>query len=222
MTIERCIEFCRILNPQFASRLRGSSPQDIDAFEDASGRPLAPMHRWFLEVMGEDAGPLDLGDYAVSPRVLVDAMVDLPEGAELFAIPTADDEGNILLQADGAIVRQLSEGVEHVAGSLEELICLPMLNARYTVHQPLRTAFLQNVLRDGTLADCRRIGELFGFETYWFSNAMTWAARRGTIVLIAKHPPGRYFSAGLAGGEEFELGVIARTLEHELELQPYE
>ncbi|HEV7238610.1 MAG TPA: hypothetical protein VGQ36_05165 [Thermoanaerobaculia bacterium] len=230
MTIERCIEFCQLLEPAFATLLRGSPPEDIDALEDAAGRPLSLMHRRFLEVMGEDSGSLDLGDYSVSPRHLLakrgDAMANLAEGTELFAIPTLNDEGDILLRAgtggDLAVVRRVSDYEEHVAGSLEELLCLPMLNARYVALQPLQAAFTQRELRDGALADCRRIAELFGFETYWFSNAITWAARRRSLVLVAKQPPGLYFSAGIAGREEFEHGVIARTLERELDLQPYQ
>jgi hypothetical protein len=225
--IERCLEFCQRMVPDFASRLQGSRAEDIEALEGAMGRPMAPIHRTFLETMGENTGALDLGRYTTSPASLLasrgDTLQSLPDGTELFAIPTADDEGDVFLVPGegGYTVVQRGEDEHQLAGSLEELICLPMLNAHYTVRQPLREAYIERTLRPGTLAACRRVGELFGFQQYWFSNAMTWAARRKTLVLIAKQAPGKWFTAGLAGHEEFEFGVILRTLERELDLEPY-
>jgi hypothetical protein len=225
--IEKSIEFCKTLEPAFASLLRGSPAADIEALERAAGRPLIAAHRTFLEAMGEDTGALRFGNYTTSPAVLLEARggtVALPGGAELFAVPTGDADGDIMLvpREDGstAVVRR-GEIEELVAGSLEELICLPMLNAYYVNRQPLRKALVGRELREGMLADCRRIGELFGFEPYWFSSEMTWAARRERLVVVAKQAPGKWFSLGIAGTDEFELGVILRTFERELDLEPY-
>lgn len=223
--IDRCIDFCRLLDPAFPAGLRGSTAADIDAFERASRRPLREIHRAFLEKMGESTGSLNLGAYSTSPaRLLAERAATLPglgPDAELFAVPTGDNEDEILLLPSGVVRRDEDGEDEVVAGSLEELICLPMLNARYTARQPLQQAFVARELGSDGLATCRRIGALFGFETYWFSTAIAYVARRKTLVLVARQAPERYLSVSIAGREEFELGVIARVLERELELEPY-
>lgn len=224
--IARSIEFCQRLEPAFASRLRGSSPADIEALDRAAGRPLFDVHRAFLEAMGEDTGSLRLGNYTTSPSALLrarDGIIIHSDGAELFAIPTGDADGDIVLAVRGDSIAAVRRGEieELVAGSLQELICLPVLNKYYAARQPLKHVLKARERRDGMLAECRRIAELFGFEPYWFSSEMTWAARRGTLLLVAKQAPGKWLSAGLAGSEEFEIGVIVRTLERELGLEAY-
>ncbi len=222
--LARCVEFCRRLDPDFPASLRGASEADIAALERASGRALDELHRAFLATMGESTGSFSLGPFTTSPSRLVAARAHrLPLAGDvvLFAIPTGDDDSDVLLLPDGTLRRDDAGANDVVAGSIEELICVPMLNRFYTARQPLRFSFIARAAVDDALAACRRIGALFGFETYWFSNAMTWAGRRKSIVLIAKQAPERYLSIGLAGSEEFEWGVIARTLERELDLEPY-
>lgn len=224
--IDRCIAFCTSLDPDFPRRLRGSTPEQIAALEQAMGRPLGEAHRAFLERMGEETGTLDLGPYTTSPRALVERRKDElsapPEGMELFAAALADDEDVFLREGeDPEVVRHEDDETDAVAGSLSELICLPIFNARRAVVLPLQGMYTEKEMRSDTLSRCRRIGELFGFEPLWFSNAHTYAATRGSLVVVAKQAPESYFSVGVAGDDEFAWGVVTRTLFRELDLEPY-
>ncbi len=234
--IDHIIAFCASLDPDFPRRIRGSTPDQIAALAGAMGREPSALHRAFLERMGEDQGPLSLGLYGVSPSRLIayepEMIAGMPEGISLFAVPLGDDEEQIYLLGgdDPEVVRcdgvPLDEAgtvdpsrAEPVAGSLSELLCLPFLNARVAVKKPHQASYTEKVQRADTLARCRSIAALFGFEPYWFSNASTFAAHRGSMVLVAKQARGFYFSMGLAGDDELEWGVVFRTLTRELDLE---
>ncbi|WP_441285806.1 hypothetical protein ACSRUE_25140 [Sorangium sp. KYC3313] len=236
--VDRCIEFCTSLDPDFSRALRGSTPDQIAELTRVMGRPPSAVHLAFLERMGEDTGALKLGLYATSPREMIerrpDLLEDIPEGVEPFAVPVGDDEEDIFLLGgdDPEVVRHDGaplddEGrldlsrAEPVAGSLSELICLPVLNARLATRLPLQAMYTERELRPDTLARCRWLAGLFGFEPYWFSNAHTFAAKRGSLILVAKQAPEFYLSVGLAGSDEADWGVVSRTLQRELELDPY-
>jgi hypothetical protein len=238
--IENCIEFWTSFVPDFTQRIRGSAAAEIAGVERLMKRPLSGIYREFLERMGEDTGPLDLGLYSASPQYLVEqrpfVLRSLPEGIELFASPTGDDEEDIFLvhgEATGAeVVRHedvpLAEDgsfdkskTESVAGSLAELLCLPALNLYHSLRQPFQASYSDKQLREDTLERCRRLAGLFGFEPYWFSNAQTFAARRGNLVIVAKQAPAFVFSLGIAGADEFEFGVVSRALFRELDLEEY-
>lgn len=235
--IDRIITFCASLDPAFPGSLQGSTPEQIDALSRAMGREPTALHRELLERMGESMGPLNLGQYGVRPRELLEnpeVLAGMPEGITLLAVPLADDEEDIFLLDgdDPAVVAH--DGVPHddagrvdpalaepVAGSLSELLCLPFLNARIAARKPLQAAYTEKEMRPDTLARCRQIAALFGFEPYWFSNAQTYVAHRGGLILVGKQARGFYFSFGLAGEEEPEWGVVFRTLTRELDLEPY-
>jgi len=236
--IDRIVAFCASLDPDFPQRIRGSTPEQIAELARAMGREPGAVHRAFLERMGEGQGPLSLGLYGVSPARLIayepEMLEGFPEGITLFAVPLADsDEQIYLLDGDDPeVVRH--DGVpyddqgrvdparaEPVAGSLSELLCLPFLNAKVAVHKPHQASYAEKVRRPDTLARCCKIAALFGFEPYWFSSAQTFAAQRGSLVLVAKQARGFHFSLGLAGDDEMEFGVVFRTFTRELDLELY-
>jgi hypothetical protein len=238
--IESCIDFWTSFVPEFPQRIRGAATEQITELESLMERPLSAIYREFLERMGEDRGPLNLGLYSTSPEYLIEqrlyVLENLPEGIELFASPTGDDEEDIFLvhggQPDPEVVRHddvplADDGsfdrskTESVAGSLAELLCLPALNQYHSLRQPFRATWSEKELREDTLERCRRLAAIFGFEPYWFSSPQTFAARRGDLVIVAKQAPGFLFSVGIAGADEFDTGVVSRTLLRELDLKEY-
>jgi hypothetical protein len=230
--IARSIEFCASLDPAFTAAMQGSSAEDIAALEAAMAHPLSGIHREYLQTMGERAGTLAFGAYSTSPALLAAqrprTLGRLPPDADLFAIPIGDADGDVFLVGEEpAVVRRFDgedparPAEEVMAASIAELLCLPMLNRVYTANQPLQASLIERERREDSLARCRRIAELFGFEPYWFSTSQALAARRGPLVLVAKQAAGTFLTVGLAGREELEWGVITRTFARELELKPF-
>ena len=237
--IEHCIEFWTSFVPDFAEQTRGAAPAQIAGLERRRNRPLNALYREFLERMGEDTGPLDLGFYSTSPHYVMEQrprVESLPENTELLAVPTGDNEEDIfLLFGDGpepvavrhpdlaySRERVLDPAkTEAVAGSLSELLCLPAVSRYLALPQPFQVTYADKELRAGTLDRCRRLAAFLGFEPYWFSSAQTLAARRGSGVIVAKQAPGFVFSIGIAGGDEFEFGVASRAFFRELDLEHY-
>jgi hypothetical protein len=232
--IDRIIDFLTELDPTFPAAIRGSTPEQIAALARAMGREPSPLHCAFLERMGESLGPVSLGPYAVSPDALLEhdprMIAGLPEAITLFAVPLGDNDPVFLLDGDDPeVVRHPSvpyaddsrlapELTDPAAGSLSELLCLPLVLAREVAPKPHQATYAEKERRDDTLARCRHLAALFGFEPYWFSNASTFAAHRGSLVLVAKQARGYFFSCGLAGDDVQDFGVVFRTLTRELDL----
>src|SRR5687768_12938758 len=147
--IDRSIDFVAQWEPAFAATLRGCSPAEIAAIEVQMGRPCSPVYRAFLARCCEDLGSIDLGAYSSSVSLLLRergaTLGALPDGIELLAMSTGDDEDDIFVVHDPAtpgdakIVRHASlefedtgdfdlVQAEPVAGGLGELFCLPALN----------------------------------------------------------------------------------------------
>jgi hypothetical protein len=233
--IDRSIEFLTALDPEVPRALQGSTPEQIASLTAAMGREPTPVHRAFLERMGESQGLLTLGLYGFSPAQLMSHRPHLLPRASadlsLFAVPLDEDVEQIYLLDgdDPELVRSAGyprgedgrldlEEAEPAAGSLSELLCLPFLNARVVAPKPHQATYAEKERRDDTLARCRHLAALFGFEPYWFSNASTYAAHRGSLVLVAKQARGYLFSCGLAGNDAQDFGVVFRTLTRELDL----
>jgi len=238
--IENCIEFWTSFVPDFPLQIRGAAAEQIAELERVMKRPLTGIYREFLERMGEDTGPLDLGLFDITPEYLIAerayVLEKLPEGVELFACPVGDNEEDIFLihsgQPDPEVVRHddvpLTEdgffdgaAAESVAGSLAELLCLPALNQYHSRLQPFQAVWSEKERHEDTLERCRRLAAIFGFEPYWFSSAQTFAAKRGSLVIVAKQAPGFLFSVGIAGDDQFDTGVVSRTFLRELDLKEF-
>ena len=108
-----------------------------------------------------------------------------------------------------------------MAGSFAELLCLPALTRYHSSRQPFQAAWSERTRRDGTLGRCWTLAQGLGFEPYWFSNAQTLAAKKGSLVIVAKQAPGFLFSLGLAGAETVDTRTVSRTLTRELDLKEY-
>ncbi|MEM9455054.1 MAG: hypothetical protein AAGF11_12810 [Myxococcota bacterium] len=242
-TIERCIDFVAEWDPRVPSTLCGAPVAAIEALEEHMGRPCSPTYRELLEVIGEDTGDLDLGPYTTSVEILMQrravALRRLPEGVELLAMARGDSDEDLFLVVDddpsstmdpkifGHPSLQLAETGEfdlsraEPVGRLAEVLCLPVVNRCYAVHQPLQIAMTDEDGRHDTLERCCELADRFGLERYWFSNEWTYAGVRGSVLVVARQAPGWFFSVGVAGVDRFAWAAVAGTLRHRLGLEVY-
>ena len=242
-TIEQCIDFVAEWDPRVPSSLRGAPGAVIDALEQHMGRPCSPTYRELLEVIGGDAGGLDLGPYTTSVEVLMQrravALRRLPKGVELLAVPRGDSDDDLFLVYDGdpssamdpkvvghpslqfAATGEFDHARAEPVGRLAEVLCLPIVNRCYAVHQPLQIAMTDEDGRHDTLERCCELVDRFGLERYWFSNEWTYAGVRGSVLVVARQAPGWLFSVGVAGVDRFAWATVAGTLRHCLGLELY-
>src|SRR5437016_2302712 len=58
--MEDFIQYVSQFDPDFASRIRGASAEEINTFERLVGLSLPPVYREFLSRMGHDSGGIDI------------------------------------------------------------------------------------------------------------------------------------------------------------------
>lgn len=229
--ISRAIGFASSLEPRFADGLEGSSSSDIQALESAMGRPCSPLYRDFLLAMGESTGSIDLGLYSTRPAELLrfrgEALAALPPGVELLAMPVADDEQDIFLVARPDLSPCIAAHLPLVpggaafspaeanllAGSMAELLCLPVLNRTHVLDLPFRAVFVAQELQPSYLGHARRLTEVLELIPFWFSSDLAHIAHGEGLIVIAKQTPTSYFSMGIAGDRHDQWVHATRTLE---------
>lgn len=225
-SIDRAIAYLGSLDPGFAARIAGAGADEIDALERASGRPLHPAHRRFLERLGSGAG-IDLG--AVDARVpkLLEYYQGtsgaLTPGYHLFAVGAEDpyEDAFLVEREGGELAVMLTDSLyggdlatldpgelTRVAGSLAELLCLPPF-VRHVFEPKAHKATLTNrEIRPGAMARFDTLAADEGWTPLWFSSPMTRVLSAGGSAIIAKQVDGEPLAVAFASDSRVEHAAL--------------
>ncbi|HYR28747.1 MAG TPA: SMI1/KNR4 family protein [Thermoanaerobaculia bacterium] len=236
--IERAIAYVSTLDPGFAERIRGASPEEIDALERAMGRPLHPRHRRFLERFGTGPNGLDLGPVDVRAATLREALEvsrgAMPEGVSLFGVSGEDPYFDLVLIDRGEepeiasvstfigadFSRMTPEMIKPAAGSIAELICLPPTMQHRYEPMPLKALFVDPRNDDGAISRLQRtIGEN-ELRTAWFSSAITQVVEMPSTVIIAQRRAPNAMGVVTGSTSRIELAAVHWWLTHDVGLEP--
>lgn len=229
-TMHAVVELVAGLDPAFRFHIRGASEKEIAALEALAGRPLPEVYRDFLSVLGKDMDWLAVGDvdfrietvlrahrspaWSPPPEYLkigvdrhylhFDAYLEILEGRPPAVVRFPAGEGLSFSE-----VRRFQ--LKRVAGSLEEMLCLPVFKmyrfdrlpfqARYVVRGPA-----------ASLIEISRLASGERFQWLWFSSPSAHAYERDDAVLIAKELGTATSTLAVATLEPEELVRLGRRL----------
>lgn len=96
LTLLQLVDYLDFLRPGFRTEIRGASSLALSELEHVSEARLLPIHREFLLLMGEDAGPLTAGFVGADTRI--EALLEHFRGGGWrppapFSLLARDDEG---------------------------------------------------------------------------------------------------------------------------------
>ncbi|MGH1348981.1 MAG: hypothetical protein ACRBN8_46035 [Nannocystales bacterium] len=227
--IDEIIAYCTRIEPGFPQGLHGSSAADIAALEQALGKPCSPLYRKFLSTMGDGIDALQMGSYSTRPAELADRGADqlrgLVDGVELFAVSDLDDEDIFLVAREPRetlIVAHASSNAHTppfdaeqggiVAGSLSQLVCLPVFSRVRVLPLRYRAEFVATEVGPDYLVHLSRVAADVGAKAAWFSDSTAYVGEVESVVIVGKQSPTSYFSLGVAADDAWSCVAVLAAL----------
>ncbi len=237
--VDRALAWALALDPALGAGLEGAAPGAIDALAAGLPRPMSRLHRRFLERLGARHEGIDLGPVDATPATLLDAHEHtegaLPPGYELLARsmedpyldaflvhqPSGEARVGTTYSIYGGDFADLAvEKIEVVAGSLAELICLPVLvRCRYQ-QLPFQMFVAHPELGPEPGRRFDALVEENELSLLWFSNSLTRVVELEEGLILAQGLPHAPFSVSVATTSRVELAALKWWLIHEVGLVP--
>jgi len=198
--MEHFIQYVSQFEPDFASRIRGASEEEIDTLERLAGLRLPPIYRTFLSRMGHASGGIDI---AFEGTTRITEVIDyyqnsvrtgkarVPPNSLIIGIGSPPTEDVALqLGSDRACPAFLaSEGelLQLLADSLETLLFrVAFATFRMKLFHAGGTYRNNSAARQRELADA--VAVEIGYQRQWFSDSIEFCGeRRDSAIIINQY-----------------------------------
>jgi hypothetical protein len=174
----------------FSSRKKGASRSQIRLLESLTGRRLPADYADFAEVMGASMG-VELGPFDLS----IDRVIEFYRNGQWLAqtpffrigdgtrfpvshphlkvldLPGEENEVVLIPDYTAANFQHSLRGLTPLAGSLVELICMPIFDRHELNNEEREAVTMQGPMSDAGLQRAETVLVSLGFTKHWFSSA---------------------------------------------------
>lgn len=232
MDIDRVIATISRWDPSFPGRLRGASPDEIAAYEEALGHPLPAACRAYFEAMGRDNGGLD---FAATGEIDIGALTEwlrinressspyFPRDSCLIGVFPQPGYYVILhpLEDPDLPVHYSDETpVDRFADGLDKMLVQTAYELFRLSRFPHRAGYHSKDV-EVTLTSACELACSIGFASDWFSDSINGCLERADAsLLVSRFDEDRLYLSACAVSAD-ALRRVQEELVRPLDLEPW-